>query len=85
MSGKIYILEETGKNHEILKFCQTSGKKLIKVISQHDISSKSKNDVCSQEMYGYGSLLVFITPFIEYVLKVTNNFFFSLFKNCLQN
>ncbi len=32
---------------------------------------KSKNDVCSQEMYGYGSLLVFITPFIEYFLKVT--------------
>ncbi len=32
---------------------------------------KSKNDVCSQEMYGYGSILVLITPFIEYVLKVT--------------
>ncbi len=32
---------------------------------------KSKNDVCSQEMYGYGSRLVLITPFIEYVLKVT--------------
>ncbi len=31
---------------------------------------KSKN-VYSQEMYGYGSLLVLITPFIEYVLKVT--------------
>ncbi len=31
---------------------------------------KSNNDVCSQEMYGYGSLLVLITPFIEYVLKV---------------
>ncbi len=32
---------------------------------------KSKNDVCSQVMYGYSSLLVLITPFIEYVLKVT--------------
>ncbi len=32
---------------------------------------KSKNDVCSQEMYGYGSLLVLITLFIEYILKVT--------------
>ncbi len=32
---------------------------------------KSESDVCSQEMYGYGSLLVLITPFIEYVLKVT--------------
>ncbi len=32
---------------------------------------KSKSDVCSQQMYGYGSLLVLITPFIEYVLKVT--------------
>ncbi len=31
---------------------------------------KSKN-VFTQEMYGYGSLLVLITPFIEYVLKVT--------------
>ncbi len=29
---------------------------------------KSKIDVCSQEMYGYGSLII---PFIEYVLKVT--------------
>ncbi len=35
---------------------------------------KSKNDVCSQDMYGYGSLLVLITPFIEYVLKVTKPF-----------
>ncbi len=32
---------------------------------------KSKNDVCSQEMYGYGSRLVLITPFIEDVLKLT--------------
>ncbi len=32
---------------------------------------KSKHDVCSKEMYGYGSLLVLITPFIEYVHKVT--------------
>ncbi len=31
---------------------------------------KSKNDLCSQEIYGYGSLLIFITPFIEYVHKV---------------
>ncbi len=31
---------------------------------------KSKNDVCNQEMYGYGSLLVLITPVIEYVRKV---------------
>ncbi len=31
---------------------------------------KLQNDVCSQEMYGYGSLLILITPFIEYVLKV---------------
>ncbi len=30
----------------------------------------SKNDVCSQEMYVYGSLLVLNTPFIEYVLKL---------------
>ncbi len=30
---------------------------------------KSKNDVCSQKVYG--SLLILITPFIEYVLKVT--------------
>ncbi len=36
---------------------------------------KSKNDVCSQEMYGYGSILVLITTFIEYVLKVTELFF----------
>ncbi len=42
-----------------------------------DISKvKSKNDVCSQEMYGYGNLLVLITLFIEYVLKVTINIFF---------
>ncbi len=32
---------------------------------------KSKNDICNQEMYGYGSFLVLITRFIEYVLKVT--------------
>ncbi len=32
---------------------------------------KFKNAVCSQEMYGNGSLLVLITPFIEYILKVT--------------
>ncbi len=32
---------------------------------------KSKSDACSQEMYGFSSLLVLITPFIEYVLKVT--------------
>ncbi len=32
---------------------------------------KPKNDVCRQNMYGYGSLLVLIKPFIEYVLKVT--------------
>ncbi len=32
---------------------------------------KSKINVCSQELYGYGSLLVLIIPFIEYVLKVT--------------
>ncbi len=32
---------------------------------------KSKNDVYSQEMYGYGSLLVFITAFIECFLKET--------------
>ncbi len=32
---------------------------------------KSKNDVYSQEMYGYGNLLVLITLFIKYVLKVT--------------
>ncbi len=44
---------------------------------------KSKNDVCSQEMYGYASRLVLITPFIEYILKVTN--YFSSFKNCQQN
>ncbi len=31
---------------------------------------KCKNDVCSQEMYDYGSLLVLI-PFIEYFFKVT--------------
>ncbi len=32
---------------------------------------KPKRDVCSQEMYCYGCLLVLITHFIEYVLKVT--------------
>ncbi len=32
---------------------------------------KSNNDVCSQEMYGYSSLLVLVTSFIEYVFKVT--------------
>ncbi len=32
---------------------------------------KYKNDVCSQEVYGYGSILVLITPFIEHVHKVT--------------
>ncbi len=31
---------------------------------------KSKHDVCSQEMNGYDSLLVIISPFIEYFLKV---------------
>ncbi len=31
---------------------------------------KSKTDICSQEIYVYDSLLVLITPFIEYVLKV---------------
>ncbi len=34
-------------------------------------SIKSKNDICSQEMYGYGSFLILITHFIEFVLKVT--------------
>ncbi len=58
-------------SQEILEFCQKSGK--IKSKYQVCMLSqvKSKNDVCSQEMYGYGSLLVLITPFIEYVLKVT--------------
>ncbi len=37
---------------------------------------KSKNDVCSQEMYGYGSLLGHIRPFTEYVHKVTINIIF---------
>ncbi len=39
------------------------------MISQ--VKSKKKNDVCNKGMYGYGSLLVLITPLIEYVLKVT--------------
>ncbi len=38
---------------------------------------KSKNDVCSQEMYGYDSLLVLITPFIEYALKITIRIIFN--------
>ncbi len=41
---------------------------------------KSKIDVCSQEMYGYGSLLVLITAFIEYVVKVTIKIIFHLLK-----
>ncbi len=40
----------------------------------------SKNDVCSQEMYGYGSLLVLITPFIEDILKVRIKLFFIIYK-----
>ncbi len=40
---------------------------------------KSKNYVCSQEMYGYGSL-AFITPFIEYVLKLTIKIIFHYSK-----
>ncbi len=40
--------------------------------SLHYISQvKSKNDVYSQEIYAYGSPLVLIAPFIEYVLKIT--------------
>ncbi len=50
-----------GKKGKIKSKCQ------VWMISQ----VKSKNDVCNQEMYGYGSLLVLITPFIEYVLNVT--------------
>ncbi len=57
-------------SQEILELCQKSGKIKLKwqvcMISQ----VKSKNDVCNQEMYGYGSLLVLITPVIEYVRKV---------------
>ncbi len=41
---------------------------------------KSKNFVCSHEMYGYGSCLVLITPFIEYVLKLTIKIIFQLSK-----
>ncbi len=79
------------KSQEILDFCQKSGKskeKLNQSASQVYMISqvKCKNDVCSQEMYGYGSLLVLITPLkrlsklisrgelldkIEYVLEVT--------------
>ncbi len=41
---------------------------------------KSKNDVCNQEMHGYGSLLVLITPFIKHVLKVTIKIIFHYWK-----
>ncbi len=41
---------------------------------------KSKNNVCSQEIYGYGRLLVLITPFIEYMIKVTIKIIFHLSK-----
>ncbi len=65
------ILLESGKSHEILEFCQKSRKIKSKCQTCMISKVKYKNDVCSQEMYGYGSLLVLITPFIEYVLKVT--------------
>ncbi len=67
-SGKIYFLRVRKKSGNFVILSKVRKKsEIIKSKSQ----LKSKNDVCSQEMYSYGSLLVLITPFIEYVLKVT--------------
>ncbi len=46
---------------------------------------KSKNDVCSQEMYGYRQSSGTYYTFIEYALKVTIKIIFHYSKNCLQH
>ncbi len=63
-SGNFIVRKKSGKIKSKWQVC---------MISQ----VKSKNDVCSQEMYGYGSLLVLIRLFIEYVLKVSIKIIFQ--------
>ncbi len=64
------FVKSQGKVRKIKSKCQ------VCMISQ----VKSKNDVFSKTMYGYGSLLVLITPFIEYILKVTIKIIFHCSK-----
>ncbi len=68
--GKASVYVKSGflrvrKRSEIkfFKSHQKVSKKIIKMQVCMISQVKSKNDVCSQEMYGYGNFLVLITPF----------------------
>ncbi len=63
----VFVRVPTGQGKKSFKNQEKVRKFHCELLSQ----VKSKIDVCSQAMYGYDSLLVLITPFIEYVLKVT--------------
>ncbi len=57
-AGQEKVRKKIITSQEILVFCQKSGKIKSKYEVYMISQVKSKNDVCSQDMYGYGSLLV---------------------------
>ncbi len=81
LSGRVPTGQEkvTIKSLRVRKFhCESKVIKKWHVCMMPQV--KSKNDICSQEMYGYGSLLVRVSLFIEYVLKVTVKIIFHHLK-----